>query len=166
MAVNPQGPVITPDQADRLVRAIWIARALALANHIPALTNTYETQAAAESDDNIDSAIYGDPGTISGTTIILARQMTFPAAFMAVVTTNASGRKSRREGIVMSRPKRRNATKIVAMIGSRAIAPRLRAASVLSVPHRLFLSDSGMQLSNPTGFIAFVEAAAGASGIV
>jgi Zn-dependent protease len=104
MAVNPQGPVITPDQADRLVRAIWIARALALANHIPALTNTYETQAAAESDDNIDSAIYGDPGTISGTTIILARQMTFPAAFMAVVTTNASGRKSRREGIVMSRP--------------------------------------------------------------
>src|ERR1700736_729713 len=65
MAVNPQGqPVITPDHADRLVRAIWIARALALANHIPALTNTYETQAAAEFDDNIDSAIYGAPGTV------------------------------------------------------------------------------------------------------
>ncbi|MDQ6712534.1 MAG: hypothetical protein M3Z28_05025 [Candidatus Dormibacteraeota bacterium] len=105
MAVNQQGqPVITPHQADRLVHAIWIARTVALANHIPALTNTYETQAAAEFDDNADRAIYGVPGTISGTTIILARQMTFPATFMAVVTTNAPGRKSRREGIVMSRP--------------------------------------------------------------
>src|SRR5260370_37389080 len=35
---------------------------------------------------------------------MVGRQVTFPANFIAVVRTDAPGRKSRREGIVMSRP--------------------------------------------------------------
>jgi Zn-dependent protease len=105
VALNPAGqPVITPDQARALVSALWIARATAFTYGLAPLTNTYEAQAAAEFDENADSAIYGDPGTIGGITIMLARQMTFPATFIAVVRTDAPGRKRRREGIVMSRP--------------------------------------------------------------
>jgi len=105
MAINPQGqPVITPDQAGRLLSAVWIARAGAFANGSVETINSLETKAAAEFDDNADAGIYGDPGTISAMTIILPRQLTYPATFMAVVTTHNPGRPGRREGIVMTKP--------------------------------------------------------------
>jgi Zn-dependent protease len=48
--------------------------------------------------------IYGDPGSITAMTVIVRRQWTYPASFMAVIATTTSGRADRREGIAFRRP--------------------------------------------------------------
>jgi Zn-dependent protease len=105
LLINPPGqPVITPPEAETLVKAIWQARRQALF-WIDTI-NDVETQAAAEFNSyaSLESALaYGQPGAVRTLTVFVPRQLTYPAFFLAVVTTHDDRRPDRREGLAFTR---------------------------------------------------------------
>src|SRR6202165_1569279 len=114
MIINPSGqPVITPSQADSLVKAIWQARWEARYPVDP--INDFMTQAAAEfyMEASLSSVMaYGAPGTIRTMTVVVPRQLTYPAFFLAVATTHDESRPDRREGLALTRSDAGSAWKV------------------------------------------------------
>jgi len=105
MIVNPAGqPVLTPQQAESLVKSMWVARHRVYGS--PGQTDYLETQAAAEFDNSAWITLfkdYGFPGEIRTVNVLVPRLASFPAFFMAVVKTSERSRPDRSEGLVFTR---------------------------------------------------------------
>jgi hypothetical protein len=90
---NPRGdPVVTPAQASRILAATWSLRARALAPVDPHLFSAFEDGPALEEDSGRCRCDVANPfGVLGVHQVVVARQTTYPAQFMAQVSTTASG---------------------------------------------------------------------------
>jgi hypothetical protein len=86
------GPVITPADAGAILAATWQERAVALASGDARLFAAFETGPALEEDLGRCSCESNDPfGPITSSRLLVPRQTTWPAQFLAEAVTTASG---------------------------------------------------------------------------
>jgi hypothetical protein len=92
MAVSASGPVVTPAAATVILTATWQLRAAALAKSDAHLFATFETGAALEEDLGRCTCEGGNPfGTIHSTSVLVPRQMVWPAEFLGEVASTGAG---------------------------------------------------------------------------
>ncbi len=98
-ATNPSGPVITPEQAEAVVRAFWPLQELALSSNDRRLTDMVESGPAAEFDDavsvdNLQRLHLPNLRVVrplNGVEVFVPLQSSFPATFLAEVLTTVFG---------------------------------------------------------------------------
>ncbi len=98
-ATNPGGPVITPEQAEAVVRAYWSLNELALSTNDPRLTDMVEGGPAAEFDDavsvdNLQRSHLPNLRVVRpllGVQVFVPLQNFFPATFLAEAFTMVYG---------------------------------------------------------------------------
>ena len=96
---NPSGSVITPEQAEAVVRAFWPLDERAKASNDQRLTDMLETGPAAEFDDAVTLDNLHRPELpnlrvvrqLNGVEVFVPRQTSFPASFMANVLATVYG---------------------------------------------------------------------------
>ena len=97
-ATNPTGPVVTPAMAQAVVSAAWTLHGQALAVGDENLMASLETGSALEADLGRCVCAPANPfGPIGGVSVMVPRQTSYPARFMAQVATTVPAPTSGRD---------------------------------------------------------------------
>lgn len=89
---NVRGTVVSPKQAAAVLSALWNLRAQAFRTDDRSLMNEFETGPALEADEvTCGCNSRGVRGPIDAQSLLVPRQKSFPAAFLAEVKTTLSG---------------------------------------------------------------------------